>query len=266
MKCVEIYREGDHRWLTFGQDPEKPDHVIDTNQVVITSGGESMLLDPGGSEIFPNMISTMTQRVPINSVRHILISHQDPDIGSSLGLWRRVCRDDVAIHLSWMWADFVAHFDNESRYCPVPDEGHRIMLGGRELRLLPAHYLHSPGNFSLYDPAARILFSGDIGAALIPPERWPSSSFFVEDFSSHIGYMKAFHERWMASASARDAWVSMVSALKIDMIVPQHGLIFQGEDVARFLEWFQGVEVGKGLSSYAASGSAKMYQPGSPRI
>ena len=34
------------------------------------------------------------------------------------------------------------------------------------LRFVPAHYLHSSGNFNVYDPQARVLFSGDIGAAL----------------------------------------------------------------------------------------------------
>jgi flavorubredoxin len=194
-----------------------------------------------------------------------MISHQDPDIGSSLGLWRRICREDVNIHLSWMWAGFVAHFDREGRYCAVPDEGHRISLAGREMRMLPAHYLHSPGNYSLYDPAARILFSGDIGAAILPADRRGAKSFFVEDFDSHIGYMRPFHERWMPSAAARDAWVSMVSSLKVDMIAPQHGLIFRGDDVGRFLNWFKSVEVGKGLNAFSAAGSAKAFQAGARR-
>jgi flavorubredoxin len=265
MKCVEIFRDGDHRWMAFGQDPNKPEQVIDTNQYVITSGSEAMMIDPGGSEIFPNMVAAMTARVPVDNVRHIMISHQDPDIGSSLGLWRRICREDVNIHLSWMWAGFVAHFDREGRYCAVPDEGHRISLAGREMRMLPAHYLHSPGNYSLYDPAARILFSGDIGAAILPADRRGAKSFFVEDFDSHIGYMRPFHERWMPSAAARDAWVSMVSSLKVDMIAPQHGLIFRGDDVGRFLNWFKSVEVGKGLNAFSAAGSAKAFQAGARR-
>jgi flavorubredoxin len=28
------------------------------------------------------------------------------------------------------------------------------------------------------------------------------------------------------------------------MMVPQHGRIFRGDDVGRFLDWFEGLEVG----------------------
>lgn len=248
MKCVELFRKGDHRWLAFGQDPTKPEAVIDTNQVVVTAGGEAMLLDPGGSEIFPPMVAALTARLPIEQVRHILLTHQDPDIGSSIGLWRRVCGDHLQVHASWMWTGFLAHFDGAAAFEPLPDEGKTVRLGERSLHILPAHYLHSPGNYCLYDPAARILFSGDVGAALVPAEK--RHSFFVENFAEHVGFMKGFHERWMGSTRARDAWIAMVSRLDVDMMVPQHGLIFRGDDIPRFLDWLGSVEIGSGLAAF----------------
>jgi flavorubredoxin len=42
---------------------------------------------------------------------------------------------------------------------------------------------------------AEILFSGDVGAALEPPE----TPMFVDDFSAHASKMKLFHQRWMPS-------------------------------------------------------------------
>jgi flavorubredoxin len=256
MKCLELYSNRDHRWFAFGQDPDKPEGVIDTNQIVIASGTEVMLLDPGGVEIFPSMVAALTSRLPIEHVRHIVVSHQDPDVGSSLGLWRRVCQQDLTLHVSWMWAGFMTHFDGDVTFNTLPDEGARILLGGREIRVLPAHYLHSPGNYSVYDAEARALFSGDIGAALVPTEA--RRSFFVEDFTAHIEHMRGFHERWMPSAAARDAWIRMVADLDIDLLAPQHGLIFRGDDVKRFLDWLSTVEVGKGLASFSKAGTAKV--------
>lgn len=249
MQCVELFRAGDHRWLAFGQDPDKPDQVIDTTQMVVVSGTEALMMDPGGAEIFPQMVAALTARMPIDRVRHILVSHQDPDTGSSLGLWRRVCVPEMTIHVSWMWSGFLAHFDGDVRFSELPDEGRTLMVGGRPMQILPAHYLHSPGNYSVYDPAAKVLWSGDIGAALVPTDR--RRSFFVEDFTAHVQYMKGFHERWMGSAEARDAWVDMVAALDVEVLAPQHGLIFRGADVARFLDWFRSVRVGAGLGAFA---------------
>lgn len=259
MKATELYRNGEHRWLVFGQDPNKPEQAIDTNQVVICNGPDAMLLDPGGPEIFPAVVAALTKKITLGAIRHILVSHQDPDIGSALSLWRRICRPDVHVHLSWMWAGFVAHFDATGRYSAIPDEGYHVPLGSRTLQLLPAHYLHSPGNFNLYDPTAKILFSGDIGASVFPGQQ--PDSFFVENFEQHIPFMRGFHQRWMPSAEARDAWVAMVRALDVEMIVPQHGLVFRGDDVPRFLDWLLTVKLGSGLASFAASTQAKHWTP-----
>ena len=117
-----------------------------------------------------------------------------------------------------------------------------------KLRFIPAHYLHSSGNFNVYDPKARILFSGDMGAALVPADK-TNGSMFVSDFAGHIQYMEGFHRRWLGSAQARDAWVAQVSKLDIHMLAPQHGLVFKGDDVKRFIDWIAGLDIGSGVAS-----------------
>ncbi len=253
MICETLFKNRDHAWFAFGQDPEKPDKIVDTNQIVIVSGGGAVMLDPGGMEIFPPMLAALTEKVAVEKINHIFMSHQDPDIGSSLPLWRQVCKDDVKIYLSRLWSPFVAHFDSEADLIDIPDEGMNIELaGGVRLRLIPAHYLHSSGNFSVHDEAARILWTGDIGAAMVPSEA--RNGFFVEDFAAHIRYMEGFHQRWMGSIAARDAWLGLVSGLDIDMLVPQHGLVFKGRDVHRFLEWFGDLEIGTGVAAMIGGG------------
>jgi flavorubredoxin len=52
----------------------------------------------------------------------------------------------------------------------IPDAGMRIAIPGSTAQLLavPAHDCHSSGNFPIYDESTGTLFSGDIGAALLP--------------------------------------------------------------------------------------------------
>jgi flavorubredoxin len=233
----------------FGQDPDRPSRIIDTNQYLVRSGGQAILLDPGGIEVFPPMLAALTREIPVEEVKALFISHQDPDIGSSLPLWRRVCRPDLTVYISWLWAGFASHFDSETTFTTIPDEGMEVSLSpSLRLRFLPAHYLHSSGNFNVYDPRARVLFSGDIGAALIPAER-RGAGMVVSDFAQHVPFMETFHKRWMPSAAARDAWIAQVSKLDIDILAPQHGLIFKGDDVKRFLDWFAALEVGSGVAA-----------------
>ena len=248
MKCFTVWQNGDHRWLAFAQDPDKPDNVIDTNQLVVTSDESAVLLDPGGIELFPAMVAAVTQEVDVGKLRHLFLSHQDPDVASALPLWRQVCRG-VTVHISWLWTGFVSHFDSEAEFSAIPDHGAELELSRSvKLQFLPAHYMHSPGNFCVYDPKAKVLFSGDVGAALVPKEA--VSGIFVEDFDRHIQYMEAFHKRWMGSAPARDRWVQMVRRLEVDILAPQHGLFFKGADVGKFLDWLEALPIAGGLEAY----------------
>jgi flavorubredoxin len=249
MKCVTLFRQDVHCWQMFGQDPDKPDNVIDTNQYLVRSGDSAILLDPGGMEVFPSMLATLTREIPVTSLKALFLSHQDPDIGSSLPLWRRICNPDIKVYLSSLWPGFTAHFDREARFTTIPDEGMEVSLSHDvKLRFVPAHYLHSSGNFNVYDPKAKVLFSGDVGAALVPRDK-TGGSVFVTDFASHVQYMDGFHRRWMASTRARDAWCAQVSKLEIDFLAPQHGLVFKGDDVKRFIDWFAGLEIGNGVNA-----------------
>lgn len=265
MQCQILYKQEDHVWYAFGQDPAKPDNIIDSNQIVICSGNDTVLLDPGGLEIFPSFLAALTEKISIDTIKHIFLSHQDPDIGSSLSLWRRICNDDVKIYLPWMWAGFVSHFDADSSLISVPDEGMRIRLSsGRVLDMVPAHFLHSPGNLNMYDPHADILFSGDIGAALMPAGY--NGGYFVEKFDQHIQYMQAFHQRWLGYAEARDAWIGQIRRLSPRMIVPQHGLCFKNEDVGAFLDWLGDLEIGVGVSVMRDPTELAEAPPDVPRI
>ena len=239
--CHVIHQDGKHRWLVVARDPSRPDYVIDTNEYLVLNGDAGLLCDPGGSEIFPEVFSAISAQVDPTCIREIFASHQDPDIISSLALWLQ-CNPALRCHVSWLWCGFIPHFGGAAdTFLPIPDAGKQISLEGLTLEAIPAHYLHSSGNHHLYDPKARILFSGDVGAALLPPDE---TGLYVEDFDSHIRHAEKFHRRWMGSARARDQWCERVSSMEIDMLCPQHGAIYRGRNVARFIDWFAALDVG----------------------
>ncbi|EJU9785775.1 TPA: MBL fold metallo-hydrolase [Vibrio vulnificus] len=240
MRSEILYEEGSHRWLMFGRDPHKPDKIIDTNQYMLVHNGKAMLLDPGGIELFSAMLSSVVKEISLEQITHLFASHQDPDIISSLGLWDKTL-PSATLHSPWLWEGFIRHFGMESiTFAPIKDQGGTMSLAGLDIQFIPAHYMHSSGNFSVYDPEAKILMSGDIGAALDRID----APLFVEDFGSHIEKMAYFHQRWMPSEKAKSAWIDNVSQLDIEMMCPQHGGIFRGDDVPRFLDWLDKLEVG----------------------
>ncbi|MFP4527585.1 MAG: MBL fold metallo-hydrolase [Candidatus Kapaibacterium sp.] len=244
MKSRVIFEDDDHKWVVIGRDDEKEKEVIDTNEYIIIHKDQAMLLDPGGTAIFPQVLTELTRYVDTQNIRVILASHQDPDIASSLAMWLDLC-EDVKVYCSWLWTGFISHFGMGTtlKLNISPDEGMELAIGSTRqmIYLVPAHFCHSSGNFSCYDPRADILFSGDIGAALLSSAEAP---LFVENFDEHIQYMKEFHERWMPSDEHKNRWVQRIRAINPSMICPQHGSIFRGENVGRFLDWFESLSVG----------------------
>lgn len=249
MKKLEvIFQQGEHRWAVAARDPDKPNYVIDTNEYLVSYRNEALLTDPGGMEIFPAVFAALSQEFDLSNLKYLFASHQDPDIISSLALWLEV-NPDLRCYLSWLWGEFIPHFGgtDQTLIC-LPDEGMEFNLNGLTLEAVPAHYLHSSGNFHLYDQKARILFSGDVGAAMVPRE---NDKLCVENFDRHVRYAEGFHKRWMGSNEARLDWCERAASMDIDMLCPQHGSIYEGPDVERFINWFSELSVGSGLLASA---------------
>ena len=243
MKSEVLYESADLKYVVFGRDENKRQDLIDTNQFAIIASGGTLLPDPGGIEVFAAFLSELTRYTSTEDISEIFSSHQDPDVISSLAMWLDLC-PNVNIYISKLWYTFIAHFKMGSalEVENIPDEGTQIPIGssGRFTEAIPAHYCHSSGNFSLFEPESRILMSGDIGAALLPPGQ---HSIFVEDFNQHVQYMRGFHLRWMPANKPLRNWVKRVRALEPTMIAPQHGSIFKGADVERLLSWLEELDV-----------------------
>ncbi len=243
-KATIIYQSGQHQWIAVARDPERPNYLIDTNEYLITDGKTALLTDPGGSEIFSMVFAAICEAFDPADIGALFASHQDPDIISSLSLWLDF-NPQLKCHLSRLWTTFIPHFGGtDETFIGIPDQGSTITVGKLKLKTIPAHYLHSSGNFHLYDEAARLLFSGDIGAAMLPEDM---NNLFVKDFDSHIRYADGFHRRFMGSPEAKRLWCERAAAMQIDMLCPQHGAIYQGADVERFINWFSELQVGAGL-------------------
>lgn len=239
-KTSVIFQDGSHMWRIIARDPDKPGCLIDTNEYLVSEGDHTLLTDPGGLEIFPAVFSALAESCDPSQIQAIFASHQDPDIISSLALWLAF-KPELKCYVSWLWSGFIPHFGGDGNtFLSIPDEGMPIRVGNLNLEAVPAHYLHSSGNFNLYDPKARVFFSGDIGAALLPPE----AGIWVTDFDKHIRAAEGFHRRWMGSKEAKRDWCERVAKLDIDLLCPQHGAIYRGPDVARFINWFDELEIG----------------------
>lgn len=250
---VVLFESGKHRCIVFN-DLVCGDDGIQANQFLIQNSGHSAVLDPGGSLLYNPLVLAMASYLKPAELDFIICSHQDPDIVGAVDKW--LLYTQAKIVCSELWGRFVPHIvpgymqsAGQDRYFLVPDQGGEIRLGNASIYLIPGHFMHSVGNFGIYDPISRILFSGDIGASLIPsgePYR------IIEDgFETHAPRMQGFHRRYMTTNKVLRLWVEMVREISPAMIVPQHGFPMTGKAMKDFLTWLRGLECGVDLLTSA---------------
>ena len=242
MAVETLYEEKDHVFLWLGKDESGLEEGVQANQYLIVDSGQGLLIDPGGFGVFSRVLVNLSHYIDPQAIRDIFLCHQDPDVGGSLASWFEMT--PAAVHVSALWIRFLMHYgvDDIRRFRGIPDGGGSLTFpSGRKVDFVPAHFLHSPGNFHLFDHASGILFTGDIGAAVYPQGQTPT---FVENFDDHVHYMEGFHGRYIPTNQVIHAWLSRVRKLPVRQIAPQHGSIFRGETVGRFLDWIGGIRCG----------------------
>lgn len=242
-----LFDNGHHKCISFSS-LVKGDGV-QANQFLIVHDGHAAVIDPGGDLTYTPLTIELSKHVKLQHLDYVLASHQDPDIIASMPRW--LMHTPATVVASRLWARFLPHLasgfvtgqmgqDVSERLVELPDAGGDIPFGDTVIKAVPAHFLHSVGNFQFYDPVSKILFSGDMGASLVD-----DAGSAVADFEAHVSSMRSFHQRYMCSRRVTRLWAEMVRRMDVEMLVPQHGSPFKGRPmINRFLDWISDLDCG----------------------
>lgn len=237
-----LYDDGNHKCIMFSlEDEDHQEYSLSVNQFLIIQKESAVLIDPGSEGIFGELYDAVSVHINPQQIKYIFFSHQDPDVAGAIAQWSVATSAKLVI--SQLWTRFMGHYGlmDMGRIIALEDHGARIKFADDFLQFIPAHFLHSPGNFSLYDSRSKILFSGDIGAAVLSPQNLNKN---VDDFEEHRPFLESFHSRYMASNRFCRIWVACVRQYDVEVIAPQHGSLFKEKTVQQFLEWFENVQGG----------------------
>ncbi len=247
---LELYNRDGHQCLMFTDLCTEGGEAVQANQFLIVDGDTGAILDPGGNLAYNELYLDMTRHFPPNRLSAILASHADPDIIASLDRW--MTSTQAKVYISKIWERFAPHFckpgKTEGRIIGIPDPGMRIRVGRNDLIALPAHFMHSEGNFQFWDPISQILFTGDLGVSVTSPQEAMRP---VTSLAPLLPKMEAFHRRYMVSSKILGYWAQMVRKLPVRMIVPQHGAPLAGPAVKEFIDWIETFPCGIDLMTQA---------------
>lgn len=240
MSHTTLFETNNHKNVLL-EDYSGGGLAVQANQHVIVHDRSAMILDPGGHKIYSKVMAATRTVLGPAQLETVFLSHQDPDIVAAVNGW--LMTTDATAYVSNLWTRFVPHFGMDHlvahRLKGIPDEGMKLALGSSHVIVVPAHFLHSAGNFHVYDPISKILYSGDLGASI------GQDYIEVTDFDRHREYMDGFHRRYMATERAFKVWARTARKLDIEIIAPQHGALFRGKDmVERFFAWAESMKSG----------------------
>jgi flavorubredoxin len=241
-----LFDDGEHKFIWIGTEDDYSKGVVQTMQFLIIDKNKAWLLDPGGVHLFSRVVAGVSRYISLDRIEGIIFSHQDPDVSSGIALWLGITK--AKVYISSLWTRFLPHFGivDQSRVAAIEDFHDRCLAlpSGAKLSFVPTHFMHSPGCWSVFDEQSKILFSGDVGAAIFPEG---DERLFIEDFPATLPYVEGFHKRYIASNAVARRWTEIVRRLEPAMIAPQHGGVYRGAAVGAFLAWLSGLRCGVDL-------------------
>lgn len=236
MLCHTVFKADEHVWLAFGGDGERPEGVSDITVYVLCAGERALLFDPGGHAIFPPLLAAISERIALERFTDLVLSRTTPEAAGGLALWHQVLPGTARIHVPETGMADLAHLDAAAHLTPIGDAGGALALdNGEELRFIPAHHLGMAAAFSVYDPKARVLLSGQIGAS--DDGELPGTA--VDDVAEHLAGIEDRHWRLMPEAGARRSWLQATEGLAVDLMLPAQGPQYEAASVLAFRDWFR---------------------------
>lgn len=231
-----LYDDGRHGVYWIGITDET---AFRCNTYLIRDGDQALLVDPGNRGFFEQVRSRVGQLMPPEEVTGLILCHQDPDVAASMVDWLDL-NPKLEVISTARTHVLLPHY-GRARYpaVEVREASARKLPSGGELRFIEAPFLHFPGAFATYDATSKVLFSGDVWAAL--DVQW---RLVVDDFEMHVPAMDLFHLDYMASNVASRGFAKKLVGLDIEAIAPQHGSIIPRRYVPRDLEYLDKLRCG----------------------
>ncbi len=216
----------DNIWWTGFADFESG---FSNNSYLYLSGKESVLVDPGPAHpVFKDIITRkIGEIVPLESIRYIILQHQDPDICGLVPYLENLLHPELTIICHPRTALFVPYYGIRRGILPVGDEDTLLLSNGNKLKFYHLPYLHFSGNIATYAPDDSALFSSDIFAFF--DRSW---SFYVNE--SRLDKCRSFIQNYFGSEEALRYAYQKLKSLDLQLILAQHGGVIK-EDIDKFL-------------------------------
>lgn len=241
---VQIHEIGEQFFLLRSQ--EKDFHRNIYLKRFVGNGAEiNMVCDPGTKLDMPMLLEALDNLIGgVRNLHIVFLSHQDPDVSSNTPALLQLAPRSSLIASIDTWRLVKMYGIEERRFYGAESFKSAVLVvkgTGHRIRLVPAHYCHFRGALMFFDPASRVLFSGDLFGGL---DTRKGDGIWADE-SSWEG-ISLFHQIYMPSRRAISATIDRIAMLAPAplVIAPQHADVIKGELVTEFAARLAVLEVG----------------------
>ena len=195
---------------------------------------KNVLFDSVKEEHAATLLERLSDIIPPESVDYLVVNHAEMDHSGALPRLVAACKPEVIFCSPLCLKSIHGHFDCADWPLRVVKTGDSVSIGRRTIHFLEARMLHWPDSMFSYIPEDKLLISNDaFGQNIAGSER------FIDeiDHSQLLHAMREYYFNIILPYSSQVLkTLDQVTALKldIDMIAPDHGLIFRGKDQVAF--------------------------------
>ena len=204
---------------------------------------KNVVFDTVDNDYAGTMFCRLAKLMPLDKVDYIVVNHTEKDHAGALCQLVERCKPEKIITSTIGKRFMEAQFDTTGWPIEVVKTGDVINIGKRNIHFVETRMLHWPDSMVSYIPEDKLLISNDAFGQNIA-----SSERFSDQYDRCV-LEKAIKEYYYNIVLPFSPQVlktlELVAALKLDieMIAPDHGLIWRGKDDCKYILDTEGVPV-----------------------
>lgn len=235
----DIYWVGSVDWMSrdFHGYSRSPEGTTYNAYLVIDE--KVTLFDTVKAEHKGDLLCRIANVIDPGKIDYIVVNHLEPDHAGSLPALIERCNPEKIFCSPMGERAMKAHFHYEDWPVQVVKGGDSISLGKRDVHFVETRMLHWPDSMFSYIPQDKVLISNDaFGQNIASTERYADEipRPMLDDVMRHY-YANIVLPFSPIVLKTLDQVTEM--KLEVDVICPDHGLMFRGDDVGYALESYR---------------------------
>ena len=182
------------------------------------------------------MISRLSKVIAPEKIDYIVVNHVELDHSGALPQLIKLCRPEKVFCSPMGQKAIETHFKGWEEWpLHIVKTGDSISIGKRTVQFVETRMLHWPDSMFSYIPEDALLFSNDAFGQNIA-----SSERFADEINREVlqhAMVEYYHNIVLPYSQQVLKTLALAEELKldIDMIAPDHGLIFRGKDDVKYV-------------------------------